>query len=88
MNVCVYSDKGPLIWSRDSEGGVTADSYLHDGMQQKIIAALIEALAEARGQLGRVPLKIVNVVADVGTTAAKVDCCVPIPITRNNNAGR
>ncbi len=87
MKVCVQDDAGAVIWSRTSDParGLTAESYLHDGTQQKIIAALVDALAEVRGQLGSVSLKVVNAIADVGTAAAKVDCHVPIAAGRNGN---
>ena len=44
---------GEVIWYRDSdkpEGGASL-GYLKDGTQQKIIAALEEALFQAKGQM-------------------------------------
>ena len=44
---------GEGIWDRDSdkkEGGASL-GYLKDGTQQKIIAALEEALFQAKGQM-------------------------------------
>jgi hypothetical protein len=89
MKVCVYSE-GDLVWSRETEhaAGRTAECYLRDGTQQKIIDALVGALAEARGQLGYVSLQIVDAVTDVRTIAAKIDGCIPIAIIGDRNAGR
>jgi hypothetical protein len=92
MNVSVFSDGGELLWRRQlSDGavsGFTSAGYLKDGVQQQIIDALVAALIEARGQLGRLPLQVVDAVADVGPTAAKVDCHVPVAIAWNRDAGR
>ena len=45
--------KGEVIWFRDSDKqeGVASLGYLKDGTQQKIIAALEEALFQAKGQM-------------------------------------
>lgn len=42
-----------VIWMRDNETseGVACRSYIKDGVQQKIIAALEDALAQAKGEL-------------------------------------
>nr|WP_251903069.1 Rrf2 family transcriptional regulator [Klebsiella pneumoniae] len=42
-----------VIWYRDSDKqeGVASLGYLKDGTQQKIIAALEEALFQAKGQM-------------------------------------
>jgi hypothetical protein len=90
MKVFVQGDDGTLLWWRDAApaGGFTADGYLQDGTQQKIIAALIEALGEARGQLGSPSLKIVDAVSEAGAAAAEVDCCVPLAVVWNRDAGR
>jgi hypothetical protein len=91
MKVSIFAGDGKLIWSRNTKplGGYTSESYLRDGTQQKVIAALVDALAEARGQLGGAPLfNVVDAVADVGVTAAKVDCRVPFAVVRNRDAGR
>ncbi|HCB9326927.1 TPA: Rrf2 family transcriptional regulator [Klebsiella variicola] len=44
---------GEVIWYRDSEKqeGMASLGYLKDGTQQKIIAALKEALFQAKGQM-------------------------------------
>ncbi|MDE5424558.1 Rrf2 family transcriptional regulator [Raoultella ornithinolytica] len=44
---------GEVIWYRDSEilEGMASLGYLKDGTQQKIIAALEEALFQAKGQM-------------------------------------
>ncbi|MFG6480413.1 Rrf2 family transcriptional regulator [Klebsiella pneumoniae] len=44
---------GEVIWYRDSEKqeGIASLGYLKDGTQQKIIAALEEALFQAKGQM-------------------------------------
>ena len=44
---------GEVIWYRDSETleGMASLGYLKDGTQQKIIAALEEALFQAKGQV-------------------------------------
>ena len=87
MKVCIQDDTGSLIWSRtaDPASGFTAENYLRDGTQQKIIAALVDALAEARGQLGSVTLNVVDAISNVGVAAAKVDSHVPITAARNGS---
>ncbi|HGT3057419.1 TPA: Rrf2 family transcriptional regulator [Klebsiella pneumoniae] len=44
---------GEVIWYRDNETleGMASLGYLKDGTQQKIIAALEEALFQAKGQM-------------------------------------
>ncbi|HBT3152646.1 TPA: Rrf2 family transcriptional regulator [Klebsiella pneumoniae] len=44
---------GEVIWYRDSDKqeGMASLGYLKDGTQQKIIAALEEALFQAKGQM-------------------------------------
>ncbi|HED4126426.1 MULTISPECIES: hypothetical protein [Klebsiella pneumoniae complex] len=44
---------GEVIWYRDSDKqeGMLSLGYLKDGTQQKIIAALEEALLQAKGQM-------------------------------------
>ncbi len=44
---------GEVIWYRDSDKqeGMASVGYLKDGTQQKIIAALEEALFQAKGQM-------------------------------------
>ncbi|AHM75160.2 MULTISPECIES: hypothetical protein [Yersinia] len=43
---------GRIIWMRNSAApeGMTSNSYLKDGTQEKIIAALEEALLQAKGE--------------------------------------
>lgn len=45
--------KGEVIWFRNSETleGMASLGYLKDGTQQKIIAALEDALFQAKGQM-------------------------------------
>ncbi|ECE7751933.1 Rrf2 family transcriptional regulator [Salmonella enterica subsp. enterica serovar Ngili] len=52
MKVEIKND-GEVIWSRDSVSleGVASLGYLRDGTQQKIIATLEDALAQAKGEL-------------------------------------
>lgn len=52
MKVAI-EENGGVIWYRDSETqeGMASLGYLKDGTQQKIIAALEEALFRAKGQL-------------------------------------
>lgn len=64
MKVCILTDDGEIIWWRAKEpmpAGFIATSYLHNGTQQKIIAALVEALEQARGQLGGLSLQVIDV---------------------------
>jgi hypothetical protein len=90
MIVSVFSDDGALIWSRDSVRlcGSTAQDYVHNGMQRRIIDALIDALTEARGQLGRPALQVVDTVSKVGIATAQVECHVPLAIVRDGNSSR
>ncbi|EKN4700419.1 Rrf2 family transcriptional regulator [Yersinia ruckeri] len=43
---------GRIIWMRNlvTSEGMTSNSYLKDGTQEKIIAALEEALLQAKGE--------------------------------------
>lgn len=52
MKVSIES-KGEVIWYRDAETleNMISTSYIKDGTQQKIIAALEEALFQAKGQM-------------------------------------
>ncbi|AZS56808.1 Rrf2 family transcriptional regulator [Pectobacterium parmentieri] len=52
MKVSIESN-GEVIWYRDAEKleGMLSTSYIKDGTQQKIIAALEEALFQAKGQM-------------------------------------
>ena len=92
MKVSIFSENGYLLWSREiTEGhtpsGITSANYLRDGTQHKIIVALVDALAEARGQLSGPPLQVVDAVTDVGLAAAKVDGHVPLTVVWNRDAG-
>jgi hypothetical protein len=90
MKVCIQDNDGALIWSRtaDPASGFTAENYLRDGTQQKIIAALIDALEQARGQLGGLSLQVVDAVPEAVGTSAKVNRHVPIAVAWNRDAGR
>ncbi|HCI8540025.1 TPA: Rrf2 family transcriptional regulator [Klebsiella variicola] len=52
MKVAIEAN-GEIIWYRDSDKqeGMASLGYLKDGTQQKIIAALEEALFQAKGQM-------------------------------------
>jgi len=47
------SENGEALWMRDSVTleGIASRGYLKDGTQQKIIAALEDALFQAKGEL-------------------------------------
>jgi len=53
MEVNIILNK-EVIWMRDNVNlkGITSMSYLKDGTQQEIIAALEDALFQAKGQAG------------------------------------
>lgn len=53
MKVTIETPEG-VIWMRDAETGegMASRGYMKDGTQQKIIAALEEALFQAKGQAG------------------------------------
>lgn len=52
MKVSIIED-GQVIWMRDTKTheGLACTNYVKDGTQQRIIAALVEALEQANGQL-------------------------------------
>lgn len=52
MKVAIIENQ-ETIWMRDAitQNGVVSIGYLKDGTQQKIIAALEDALLQAKGQL-------------------------------------
>lgn len=52
MKVAIIENQ-ETIWMRDAitQNGVASIGYLKDGTQQKIIAALEDALLQAKGQL-------------------------------------
>lgn len=80
LTVSISDPCGAVIWSyRDGRcpEGQTATVYLIDGTQQRIVDALLTALAEARGQLGRAP-NVLNIVPDVCATATQIDNRVPV----------
>jgi len=73
-------NEGHPIWSyRDgpSPGGMAAMDYISDGTQERIIEALVVALAEARGQL-RGAFQVSNVVPYVRPATSQVDDSVPV----------
>lgn len=80
MKVAI-SVAGQIVWSVENHNGcrsgTTSVDYLSDGTQQKIIDALVRALAEARGQLGRPALQVVDAVPDVRPAPAEVNNDVP-----------
>jgi hypothetical protein len=90
MKVCIQDDDGAIIWSRSTEPpcSFTAQGYLRDGTQQKIIATLVEALAQARGQLGGFSLKVVDAVADIRASAPEINRRIPVAVAGNRDAGR
>lgn len=49
----IIEREGKEIWYRDAEKceGMASTGYIKDGTQEKIIAALEEALAQAKGEL-------------------------------------
>ncbi|HIF6771884.1 Rrf2 family transcriptional regulator [Serratia marcescens] len=55
MKVIIEAQEG-IIWMRNAQTGegITSTGYVKDGTQQKIIAALEEALFQAKGQFGLV----------------------------------
>jgi len=85
MKIVVLAEDGSAIWERDTlhGSGLASAGYLIDGTQERIASALSEALAEAQGQLLGSPLQVLDVVADVSSTAAQIDCHVPEAGTRN-----
>jgi hypothetical protein len=87
MRVRVEDVEGRSIWGYGDGFGETATSYVTDGTQAKIIAALVAALAEARGQSGGA-FQIADVVADIRPAAAEVQRDVPIAGVRNDDSGR
>ncbi|KAA5961022.1 MULTISPECIES: Rrf2 family transcriptional regulator [Pantoea] len=60
------SENDNVIWMRDTANklGIASKGYLKDGTQQKIIAALEDALAQAKGEA--LSWNNVNTVFDVG----------------------
>jgi hypothetical protein len=80
FNVSIHADDGSVLWSYQDgpiSNGVAAMQYISDGTQQRIIAALLAALTEAKGQLRR-PLQVLNVVPYVRPTASQVDDGIPV----------
>lgn len=49
------TENNELIWeyNQNPKSGMTSTSYLKDGKQKRLIAALKEALEQAENQLGR-----------------------------------
>lgn len=52
MNIKIF-EANKLVWMKDSESGegFASRGYIKDGRQQKIIAALEEALMQARAEI-------------------------------------
>ena len=52
MIVSIIED-GQVIWMRDTKTleGLACTNYVKDGIQQRVIAALVDALEQANGQL-------------------------------------
>ena len=86
MKVSVFN-RSELIWERSEQGGVASSGYLTDGTQEKIIAALLCALRQAKVELGCPPQDLYRM-TDVCRPAAEVNDNVPISGTRGGNAGR
>jgi len=78
-----------LVWFRecltDQPFGLTSEAYRLDGTQDRIIAALREALAEAEAQLC-CRFQIVDAVPDICSPAAEIDRDVPIVGMRDHDA--
>lgn len=57
------SDKDDVLWMRDNSNqeGIMSLGYLKDGTQQRIIAALEDALFQAKGQVSCLPDDLVKV---------------------------
>ena len=88
MRVRVEDHAGETVWSYGDGYGETATSYVIDGTQARIIAALVAALAEARGQLGGAPLQVADGIANVGGPAPEVQRDVPIAVVWNADSRR
>ena len=86
VKVIVLSGQNDELWSLEVCGnqmsGVTAQRYLSDGTQQRIINALLGALIEARGQLGG-SFQNVDAVPYIRLATPKVDSDVPVPRIRH-----
>jgi hypothetical protein len=78
MKVSVSSESG-LLWSNELAGDqrscFTSTGYLQDGTQEKIISALQDALAQARGQSGR--FDEADIISKGGPSSG-IDCYVPV----------
>jgi hypothetical protein len=80
MTITIQDEKGAAIWSftgGNNTSGLTSMAYLTDGTQQRIIDALLLAVAEARGQL-RSPFQITNVVPYVRPAPGEVNNGIPV----------
>ena len=71
MRVRVEDANGVSVWSYGEGYGETSSSHLQDGTQERIVEALLQALAEARGQSG-CALQVLNVVTNIRAAAAEV----------------
>lgn len=65
-------ENGEVIWMRNATTsvGVACTNYLKDGTQQKIIAALEEALSQAKSEM--LSWNDTDGMFDVCTTSAKI----------------
>lgn len=86
VRVSIHLDR-ELAWYRDcltdQPCGMTSEAYHLDGTQDRIVAALSEALHQAEGELGRP--SITDVGADICPPAAKINDGVPISRVRHSN---
>jgi hypothetical protein len=93
MKVNVLSDADELLWSRQTMNGdcsgITSADYLQDGTQQRIIGALVEALSEARGELGGFrALQVVDAIAHSRAATAEIESCIPKAGARDSDSRR
>ena len=80
LTVSLQNKQGDVIWSYcggHDPKGLTSQTHLQDGTQQRIIDALLSALVQARCQLGGA-FEVANVVPYIRPTATQVDDGVPI----------
>jgi hypothetical protein len=80
LNVKIQADDGSILWSFQdgpTPTGIASMQYISDGTQERIVDALLAALAEAKGQLRR-PLQVLNVIPNVRSAASQVDNSIPV----------
>lgn len=91
MIVAISSAAGTLLWERssysDAPAGLSNPSYIYDGTQSKIIAALREALEQAEAQLSG-GLKEGDIIPYVRPSASEMDNNIPVVTVRDRNARR